>query len=100
MQFIDKVKIKLKAGNGGNGLVSFKREKYNPFGGPNGGDGGDGASIVFEVDTNKSTLLDLRFSKMIKGDNGADGKPNNMFGESKKDVIVKVPLGTIVKDLR
>ncbi|MCI7157281.1 MAG: GTPase ObgE [Solobacterium sp.] len=100
MQFIDKVKIKLKAGNGGNGLVSFKREKYNPFGGPNGGDGGDGASIVFEVDTNKSTLLDLRFSKMIKGDNGADGKPNNMFGESKKDVVVKVPLGTIVKDLK
>lgn len=100
MQFIDKVKLKLKAGNGGNGLVSFKREKYNPFGGPNGGDGGDGASIVFEVDTNKSTLLDLRYLKMIKGEDGANGKPNNMFGESRKDVIVKVPLGTIVKDLK
>ena len=100
MQFIDKVKIKLKAGNGGNGLVAFKREKYNPFGGPTGGDGGDGASIVFKVDTNKSTLLDLRYSKMIKGENGEDGKSNNMYGESRKDVIVKVPLGTIVKDLK
>ena len=99
MQFIDKVKIKLKAGNGGNGLVAFKHEKYNPFGGPTGGDGGDGASIVFEVDTNKSTLLDLRFNKMIKGENGADGKSNNMYGESKKEVVIKVPLGTIVKDL-
>ncbi|MDO4500469.1 MAG: GTPase ObgE [Erysipelotrichaceae bacterium] len=100
MQFIDKVTIKLKAGNGGNGLVAFRREKYNPFGGPMGGDGGDGGSIVFKVDTNKSTLLDLRFSKMIKAANGCDGKSNNMYGESSDDVIVKVPLGTIVKDLK
>lgn len=99
MQFIDKVKIKLKAGNGGNGIVAFRREKYNPFGGPMGGDGGDGASIVFKVDTNKSTLLDLRYSKLIKGENGEDGKTNNMYGQSREDVIVRVPLGTIVKDL-
>ena len=99
MQFIDKVKIKLKAGNGGNGLVAFRHEKYNPFGGPMGGDGGDGSSIVFEVDTNKSTLLDLRYSKLIKGENGEDGKSNNMYGESKENVVVRVPLGTIVKDL-
>ena len=99
MQFIDKVKLKLKAGNGGNGLVAFKREKYNPLGGPTGGDGGNGGSIIFKVDTNKSTLLDLRYSKMIRAEDGENGKTNNMFGASRDDVIVKVPLGTIVKDL-
>ena len=99
MQFIDKVKLKLKAGNGGNGIVAFKREKYNPLGGPTGGDGGKGGSIIFEVDTNKSTLLDLRFSKMIRAKDGENGKTNNMYGASSDDVIVKVPLGTIVKDL-
>ncbi len=100
MQFIDKVKIKLKAGNGGNGIVAFRHEKYNPFGGPMGGDGGDGASIIFKVDTNKNTLLDLRYLKIIKGDNGEDGKTNNMYGRSSEDIIVKVPLGSIVKDLK
>ena len=99
MQFIDKVKLKLKAGNGGNGIVAFKREKYNPLGGPSGGDGGSGGSIIFKVDTNKSTLLDLRFSKMIRAEDGENGKTNNMYGASRDDVIVKVPLGTIVKDL-
>ena len=99
MQFIDKVKLRLKAGDGGNGIVAFKREKYNPLGGPDGGDGGSGGSIIFEVDTNKSTLLDLRYSKMIKAQNGENGKTNNMYGASAEDVVVKVPLGTIVKDL-
>ena len=96
--FIDKVKLKLIAGNGGDGLVAFRREKYVPLGGPSGGDGGDGGSIIFAVDTNKSTLLDLRYSKQIKAENGEKGKNNKMHGESKDDVIVKVPLGTIVKD--
>ena len=99
MQFIDKVKLKLKAGNGGNGIVAFKREKYNPLGGPSGGDGGNGGSIIFKVDTNKSTLLDLRYSKMIRAQDGENGKGNNMYGASRDDVIVKVPLGTIVKDI-
>ena len=99
MQFIDKVKLKLKAGNGGNGIVAFKREKYKPIGGPSGGDGGSGGSIIFKVDTNKSTLLDLRFSKMIRAQDGENGKGNNMYGASRDDVIVKVPLGTVVKDL-
>ena len=99
MQFIDKVKIRLKAGDGGNGIVAFKREKYNPLGGPTGGDGGNGGSIIFKVDTNKSTLLDLRYSKMIRAENGENGKTNNMYGASSDDVIVKVPLGTIVRDL-
>lgn len=99
MQFIDKVTIKLKAGNGGDGIVAFKREKYNPLGGPTGGDGGKGGSIIFKVDTNKSTLLDLRFSKMIRAEDGERGKTNNMYGADSQDVIVKVPLGTIVKDM-
>lgn len=99
MQFIDKVNIKLKAGNGGDGIVAFKREKYNPLGGPTGGDGGKGGSIIFKVDTNKSTLLDLHYSKMIKAKDGERGKTNNMYGADSEDVIVKVPLGTIVKDL-
>jgi len=98
MQFIDKVKIKLKAGNGGDGIVAFAHQKYNPLAGPSGGDGGDGGSIIFEVDTNKSTLLDLRYSKLIKAMDGENGKTNKMYGESREDVIVKVPLGTIVKD--
>ena len=98
MMFIDKVKLKLIAGNGGDGLVAFRREKYVPLGGPSGGDGGDGGSIIFAVDTNKSTLLDLRYSKQIRAENGEKGKNNKMHGESKDDVIVKVPLGTIVKD--
>lgn len=99
MQFIDKVKLNLKAGNGGNGIVAFKREKYNPLGGPTGGDGGKGGSIIFKVDTNKSTLLDLRYSKSIRAKDGENGKTNNMYGASSSDVIVKVPLGTVVKDL-
>ncbi|MBR2578457.1 MAG: GTPase ObgE, partial [Erysipelotrichaceae bacterium] len=99
MQFIDKVKIKLKAGNGGNGIVAFRHEKYNPYGGPMGGDGGDGSSIIFKADTNKNTLLDLRYSKMIRGENGEDGKTNNMYGQSREDVIVKVPVGSIIRDL-
>lgn len=100
MQFIDKVKIKLKAGNGGDGIVAFKREKYNPLGGPSGGDGGKGGSIIFKADSNKSTLLDLKYSKLIKAENGDNGKTNNMYGESKPDIIIRVPVGTIVKDTK
>jgi len=100
MQFIDKVKIKLKAGNGGDGIVAFKREKYMPLGGPSGGDGGDGGSIIFVADSNKSTLLDLRFTKIIRAKDGEKGKGNNMYGASEIDVKVKVPVGTIVKDLK
>ena len=73
MQFIDKVTIKLKAGNGGDGIVAFKHEKYNPLGGPSGGDGGKGGSIIFKADSNKSTLLDLKYNKMIKAENGDNG---------------------------
>ena len=99
MQFIDKVTIKLKAGNGGNGLTSFRREKYNPLGGPDGGDGGRGGSIVFKADSNKSTLLDLKYSKMIRAEDGANGGGNNRYGLSRDDVTILVPVGTIIKDL-
>ena len=99
MQFIDKVKVKLKAGNGGNVIFAFRHEKYNPYGGPMGGDGGDGSSIIFKADTNKNTLLDLRYAKLIKGENGEDGKTNNMYGQSRDDVIVRVPVGSIIRDL-
>ena len=100
MQFIDKVTLKLKAGNGGNGIVAFKHEKYNPLGGPSGGDGGDGGSIIFIADSNKSTLLDLKYQKSIKAEDGANGKTNSMHGAAAGDVIVKVPMGTLIKDLK
>ncbi|SJZ99146.1 GTPase ObgE [Anaerorhabdus furcosa] len=97
--FIDRVKLKVKAGNGGNGLVAFRREKYVPLGGPAGGDGGKGGSIIFEVDTNKSTLLDLRFNRLIKAQPGGNGRGNKMHGPDAEDIIIKVPQGTMVKDL-
>ncbi|MEF9920402.1 GTPase ObgE [Anaerorhabdus sp.] len=96
--FIDRVKLKLKSGNGGNGLVAFRREKYVPLGGPAGGDGGKGGSIIFEVDTNKSTLLDLRFNRLIKAQPGGNGRGNKMHGPDADDVVIKVPQGTIIKD--
>lgn len=98
--FIDRVKIKVKAGDGGNGLVSFRREKYVPLGGPNGGDGGKGGSIIFQVDTNKYTLLDLRYNKTIIAKNGGPGKSKKMSGADGEDIIIKVPQGTVVKDLK
>ncbi len=98
--FIDSVKIKVKAGDGGNGLVAFRREKYVPLGGPSGGDGGKGGSIIFEVDTNKSTLLDLRYSKSIVAKNGGAGKNKKMSGADGEDIIIKVPQGTVVRDLK
>lgn len=96
--FVDRVVVKLKAGNGGNGIVSFRREAHVPLGGPNGGDGGNGGSIYFMVDTNKSTLLDLRYNKKITAQNGENGKSKKMHGASGADIYVKVPQGTMIKD--
>lgn len=98
--FIDRVKIKVRAGSGGNGMTSFRREKYEPLGGPYGGDGGNGGSIIFEVDTNKSTLLDLRFNKLIEAPSGGNGSNKKFHGADGTDYVVKVPLGTVVKDLK
>lgn len=99
MQFIDRVKLKVKAGDGGNGMVSFRREKYVPLGGPSGGDGGKGGSIIFIVDEGKSTLLDLRYNRKITADSGGNGKTKKMHGGSGEDTYIKVPLGTLVRDL-
>lgn len=98
--FIDRVKVVVVAGNGGNGMVSFRREKYVPLGGPYGGDGGDGGSVIFEADSNKSTLLDLRFSKRIEAEDGGHGNNKKFHGGKGNDFIVKVPLGSIIKDVK
>lgn len=95
--FVDRVKIKLKAGKGGDGIVAFRREKYVPLGGPSGGDGGNGGSVIFEVDTGKYTLLDLRYNRKITAEDGGKGKPKKMHGASGKDTVIKVPPGTLVK---
>ena len=97
--FVDEVVIKVIAGKGGDGCTSFRREKYVPNGGPNGGNGGRGASIIFKVDEGLKTLLDLKYQKEIKGKKGENGKGSNMNGKAAEDVIIKVPLGTVVKDL-
>lgn len=97
--FVDEVVIKVMAGNGGDGCTSFRREKYVPMGGPDGGNGGRGSSIIFKVDKGLHTLLDLKYQKEIKGKKGDNGKGSNKFGKNAEDIIIKVPLGTIVKDL-
>jgi len=96
--FVDKVKIFVKAGNGGNGAVSFRREKYVPNGGPNGGDGGKGGNVVLKVKDSLNTLIDFRFTKKFFAENGGNGEPKNMSGKSGKDLVIFVPQGTLVKD--
>ena len=96
--FVDEVVIKVIAGKGGDGCTSFRREKYIPMGGPNGGNGGKGASIIFKVDEGLRTLLDLRYQKEIKGKKGENGKGSNKNGKNAEDIIVKVPLGTTIID--
>lgn len=97
--FVDEVTIKVKAGNGGDGCTAFRREKYIPDGGPFGGNGGKGASIIFRVDLGLRTLLDLRYNKLIKAPKGMNGSGKNKNGRGAQDVIIKVPAGTVVKDL-
>ncbi len=97
--FIDEVVIDVKAGDGGDGCTGFRREKYIPMGGPAGGNGGKGSSIVFKVDLGLKTLLDLRYKKLIKGKKGANGLGSNKNGKNAEDIIVKVPQGTVVTDM-
>jgi len=94
MQFIDESKIYIKAGDGGHGAVSFRREKYIDRGGPDGGDGGDGGSIIFESNSHLNTLLDFRFKRHFKAENGQYGKGRNMTGKSREPLVLKVPVGT------
>lgn len=96
--FVDKARISIKAGNGGNGSVSFHREKFVAAGGPDGGDGGRGGSVVFVVDDNLSTLADFRYKRKYKADDGENGKSKRAFGKSGKDLVIRVPRGTLVKD--
>ena len=97
--FVDEVKIKLIAGKGGDGCTSFRREKFIAMGGPNGGNGGKGASIIFKTDKSLKTLIDLKVKKIIKGDQGVNGKGDDRNGANAEDVIIKVPEGTVVTDL-
>lgn len=96
--FVDEVIIKVIAGKGGDGCTSFRREKYIPLGGPNGGNGGKGADIIFVVEKGLKTLVDLKYKKMIKGEKGVNGKGSNRHGAKAEDVIVKVPEGTTLID--
>ncbi len=95
--FYDRAKIFLKAGDGGNGIVAFRREKYVPEGGPNGGDGGRGGSIYFIADHNLHTLLDFKMKQHYKAPKGENGQSSNKIGKSGKDIYLRVPLGTIVR---
>lgn len=97
--FIDEVVINVKAGNGGDGCTAFRREKYIPDGGPFGGNGGRGANIIFKTDLGLRTLLDLRYNKLIKAPKGANGMGKNKNGKGAEDVIIKVPVGTTVRDM-
>ncbi len=96
--FIDYAEIEIKAGNGGNGAVTFRREKYVPKGGPSGGNGGKGGDIVIEAHHNLSTLLDFRYKRIYKAQNGDPGSNSLKDGKSGKDIIIKVPVGTIIKN--
>ncbi len=98
--YIDKVKIKIKSGNGGDGIVNFHREKYVPKGGPDGGDGGRGGSIIFEADKGMVTLLDFKYKKKFHAEDGAQGEANNRTGASAGDLIIKVPLGTVIRNAK
>lgn len=98
--FVDIAKIVIRAGNGGNGRVSFRREKYAPDGGPDGGDGGRGANVVAVVDEGMRTLMDFRYKTKYVAESGEDGGKKKMSGKAAEDLIIKVPQGTIIRDLQ
>ncbi|MBQ8974394.1 MAG: GTPase ObgE [Oscillospiraceae bacterium] len=98
MLFVDKTDIKVKAGNGGNGAVAFHREKFVAAGGPDGGDGGHGGNIVLQTDPNLSTLMDFRYKRKYTAANGGDGTGKRCSGKDGEDLIIKVPMGTLVRD--
>jgi len=98
MNFIDEAYLEIKAGDGGSGASSFRREKYIPFGGPDGGDGGKGGDIYFKVNTNSNTLIDFQNKKIFNAKNGERGAGKNKFGAAGEDLIIEVPLGTVIYD--
>ena len=97
--FVDEAILELQAGRGGNGCMAFRREKYVEMGGPFGGNGGNGADIIFKVDEGLNTLIDLRYKKLYKADNGEHGQGKGMHGKNAKDLIIKVPLGTVITNM-
>lgn len=97
-QFVDRAKITIKSGKGGNGAVSFRREPFVPEGGPDGGDGGKGGDVIFVADRNMRTLMDFRFKRKFEAENGQDGMKKKKYGKSGEDLIIKVPAGTIIID--
>jgi len=98
MKFVDEATIKVEAGNGGNGCLSFRREKYIPKGGPDGGDGGDGGNVYFVADTGLNTLADFRFKRVFRAEHGQKGMGSKCTGKSGEDLYVRVPIGTIAYD--
>lgn len=96
--FIDQARIYVKAGDGGNGMVAYRREKYVPEGGPAGGDGGKGANIIFQADEGLRTLMDFKYRRHYKADRGEHGQSKNMHGANAEDLVVRVPVGTIIRD--
>ena len=98
MKFVDEASIKVQAGKGGNGCLSFRREKFVPRGGPDGGDGGDGGSVIMEADDNLNTLVDFRFERSFRAESGEQGRGRNCTGRSGVDLVLKVPVGTTILD--
>lgn len=98
MKFVDEADIRVAAGKGGNGCVSFRREKYIPFGGPDGGDGGDGGSVFVVADENLNTLVDLRYQRDFRAENGQGGMGRNMTGKGGNDLDIQLPVGTVITD--
>lgn len=96
--FVDRVKIHVKGGNGGNGMVSFFRAKYITHGGPDGGDGGRGGDVIFVGDESMGTLMDFRYKRMFKAGNGQDGGKRNCFGKDGESIVIKVPVGTVIRE--
>lgn len=96
--FVDRAEITVKAGNGGNGCCSFRREAFVPKGGPNGGDGGDGGDVIFVASTGELTLSDFVFNRHFSAENGGDGRSKDMHGRRGRDLVIKVPLGTIIRN--
>ena len=98
--FIDKVKIYVQSGRGGSGCISFRREKYIPNGGPDGGDGGCGGDIIFLAEKNINSLVDFRYKKKFIAESGENGAKKNCSGKDGKDMIIKVPVGTVVREFK
>ena len=98
MKFIDEAKIEVHAGDGGNGIASFRREKYIPRGGPNGGDGGHGGSIYAVADRNINTLIDYRYTRSFRAERGENGRGSDCYGKGGEDLVLRVPVGTVITD--